>query len=267
MPQEAREAELARARASYAARDADARGGWEWSPLNPAAVAVRQQRELAFLRLFGARGIADPAALRVADFGCGGGQFLRWLEELGAEESRLFGVDLSEPRIALARERQPRATLVTGSADSTGLPDASCDLVAQLTLLSSVHDSALRSAIAAEMDRVLAPGGHVLWFDVRPPTVSVRAFILLRRLGWWLLRGVWRRAPFPRDDGALVYLGRAEVADLFPGYRVDGGPACVSREVVRVRGRGTALLAALADLLPPLRADLALLLTKPGGER
>lgn len=264
-PQE-REAELTRVRASYAARDASPKASWEWSPLNPAAVSVRHQREMALIRLIREAHL-ELSSLRVADFGCGGGEFASWLVSLGVDPEGVFGVDLSEERVAAAAERVPGARFVAASADTTDLPDASVDIACQLTLMSSVHDASMRAAIAAEMDRVVVPGGHILWFDVRPLGLVLRSIVFARRLVWWLLRGVRSGAAFPHDDGALVMLSRSDIAALFPGYAVAGGPACVSREAIRVRGRFSQLIAAKLDLFPSLRANLALLLTKPRGDR
>ena len=47
-------------------------------------------------------------------------------------------------------------------------PDGEFDLVTHFTCLSSVLDPGLRAAIAAEMWRVVRPGGVVLSFDMRP---------------------------------------------------------------------------------------------------
>ncbi len=44
-------------------------------------------------------------------------------------------------------------------------PDASFDLVMQFTLFTSILNDEVKRAIAAEMVRVLAPGGRILWYD------------------------------------------------------------------------------------------------------
>jgi ubiquinone/menaquinone biosynthesis C-methylase UbiE len=54
-----------------------------------------------------------------------------------------------------------------GSASQLPWPDQSFDLVSQFTVFTSILDPALKQAIAAEMLRVLKPGGAVLWFDFR----------------------------------------------------------------------------------------------------
>ena len=179
----------------------------------------------------------------------------------------MYGIDVSPARIEAARRTLPGVALAAGSADKTGLPDASRDLVCQMTLFSSVHDRHLRQAIAREMDRVLAPGGLLMWFDVRSPTRMVRAITSLRR---GALRVACGRSALTRDASSysdLVVLSASDVATLFPYYSAVGKAACVSRAVVDVGGRIGTALASIADLLPPLRSNLLLLLTKPEGYR
>jgi hypothetical protein len=43
-------------------------------------------------------------------------------------------------------------------------------VVLLFTVLSSVHDDRIARALAAEVRRVLAPGGVVAWYDLRAPS-------------------------------------------------------------------------------------------------
>jgi ubiquinone/menaquinone biosynthesis C-methylase UbiE len=104
---------------------------------------------------------------RIADLGCGEGTWLLEFVQWGADPTALCGIDLSVDRIATARRRLPQADFRVGSASQLPWPDQSFDLVSQFTVFTSILDPALKQAIAAEMLRVLKPGGAVLWFDFR----------------------------------------------------------------------------------------------------
>jgi SAM-dependent methyltransferase len=168
--------EAERIRAEYRRRDAaPSASGSAW--LDPVYRLQLQELEWALLDEIAAAGV-PLAGVRVLEVGCGSGYFLSRLLDYGAAEAA--GIDLMEERIAIARERYPRLELVAGDATSLPWPDASFGLVTQFTCLSSVLDPAVRQAIAAEMWRVLAPGGAVVSYDVREPGGALRAF---RRLG------------------------------------------------------------------------------------
>ena len=260
------ERELDRARVFYDENSHVGPNEWYNSPLNVANCAQRGQVDAALLRLLGKHGVHDVTGARVADFGCGAGGRLQWLADLGADRCRQYGVDLSADRIEMAKSRLPFATFEVGSAHRTTLEDESCDIVTQFCVFSSILDPDLRRAVAEEMDRVLAPGGHVLWQDMRPPGILLRLVYALRRLVWWVLRGRSRKEPLRSPESPYLLLSREVVTSLFPGYAVDGGPAGVSRDVAPVRGRWSAVASAVADLIPALRIYNVFILAKPAGK-
>ena len=58
---------------------------------------------------------------RVLDFGCGAGEFCRWLKEQGASE--VTGVDVSERMLQVATShRAPAITFVRSSAEEVSFP-------------------------------------------------------------------------------------------------------------------------------------------------
>jgi SAM-dependent methyltransferase len=71
-------------------------------------------------------------------------------------------VDLRQEVLSGSRAE---ARLALASADSLPFVDDRFDVVCQLTMMSSVLDPGMRGCIAAEMLRVLRPGGLVLWYD------------------------------------------------------------------------------------------------------
>ena len=165
----AREAE--RIRDVYARR---ARSGREerYSLFQPAHLFHAQSLERALVRSLGREGITTLAGLRILDVGCGGGSWLAGLTRFGAEPARLAGVDLRAEALAPAAEIR-RAT---GAGDWLPFASGAFDIVCQLTMMSSVLDGEMRQRIAAEMLRVLRPGGIVLWYDftVNPLNRDVR---------------------------------------------------------------------------------------------
>jgi len=101
----------------------------------------------------------------VADIGCGAG---RWLLEFAQWEGRnLHGIDLDESRVRRAMEMLPSADLHSGDARRLPWANNSFDLVSQFTLFTSILNDAVKKQIAAEMLRVLKPGGVILWYDFR----------------------------------------------------------------------------------------------------
>lgn len=109
---------------------------------------------------------------RVVVVGCGGGQDLVALARMGA--GTLTGVDPSRRQLAHADERLAAAgvdaTLVAAAAEDLGaLEGGSADLIVSVQALNYVEDA---DACAAELHRVLAPGGVVAFSTMHPADVS-----------------------------------------------------------------------------------------------
>lgn len=102
----------------------------------------------------------------VLDVGCQWGTWLALCrEQWGQEGGQLCGIELMEPWAERGRRLYPFIDLHSGSGDQLPWPDASFDLVHQGMVFSSVRNAELRDAIAAEIRRVVRPGGYVLWYD------------------------------------------------------------------------------------------------------
>jgi ubiquinone/menaquinone biosynthesis C-methylase UbiE len=158
-------AERERVSAAYA-RYEDAGAAALYSRFNPAHLFLLQECERRMLRALRRSGRTSLHEARILEVGCGTGQWLRQLLVWGAQPSHLAGVDLLERRVEEARRLLPDGVaLHAGSAGALPHASASCDLVLQVTLFTSVLDAAERRRIAGEMTRVVKPSGAILWYD------------------------------------------------------------------------------------------------------
>lgn len=229
-----REAE--RIREVYAAYDRDPRVQARRDPANRANVLIEAERAAALDRALD--GVASPALAdaEVLDVGCGAGDELARLCARGAQERRCHGVDLLPDRVARARARLPRADIREADARELPFAAASVDLAVLKVVLSSVLDRGVAARIAGEVDRVLRPGGAVLWYDNR------------------------RRSPFNRHVRGI---SRRELAGLFPGYEQRLEAVTVVPPLVRRLGPATDLLYEKLARAPLLRIRCAGVLLKP----
>ena len=108
----------------------------------------------SFVRLSGL-----PRGARVADLGCGSGVFT---ELLRREDYASVGLDISPKLIALGRSRYPGLELLEGDAENLPFESASLD---GALLSGLVHHFPDPQQLAAEVRRVLKPGGRFVAFD------------------------------------------------------------------------------------------------------
>jgi SAM-dependent methyltransferase len=124
---------------------------------------------------------------------------------------------------------------LNGTASKLPWPDESFDLVSQFTVFTSVLNSELKQMIAQEMQRVLRPGGCVLWFDFRfdnPRNRNVRG------------------------------IRSAEIHSLFKGCHVRLLPVLLAPPLARMVAGWCWPLAELLHTLRPLRTHHAGLIWK-----
>lgn len=207
-----------------------------YSLLRSGELFMAHERERALLRLLKAAGVNDLAGLRILEVGCGRGhRLLDWVR-WGVHPENLTGIDLMESLLQEARSKLPSARLALASASKLPFRDAQFDAVTQLTLFSSILDRDLRRAAAAEMWRVLRPGGFVFWYDLRYPNA---------------------RNPDVRP------VGRREIIELFPEAAADIRSTTLAPPLARRVAPLSFLACEVASLLPMLRTHYAALLGKP----
>jgi len=103
-------------------------------------------------------------SLRVLDLGCGNGRSTRVYLDFGIPPQQLVGLDLRPASIAQAKASHPTIRFEVTDGERLPLSDGSVDWVGLCTVLSSVGPAG-RAHMAAEVDRVLSPGGCVFWWD------------------------------------------------------------------------------------------------------
>ncbi|MDA8387944.1 MAG: class I SAM-dependent methyltransferase [Nitrospiraceae bacterium] len=129
-------------------------GALGWSP------AGQRARYEAALELFG-RERLDGA--RLADYGCGLGDFYGFLLEKGVSGARYHGFDINPGLVEIARRRYPGGTFSVLDIDLSPLP---CDF--DFSLICGVFNQRLEGAIPAGkrcMGRIWAQTGKALFFD------------------------------------------------------------------------------------------------------
>jgi ubiquinone/menaquinone biosynthesis C-methylase UbiE len=187
-----------------------------YSQFSMAHLCMVQERQRNTLELLKRHELAALTERKILDIGCGTGDWIRDFINWGAHPENITGLDLLAERLETARRNTPPGVkFVCSSAHATGFPDASFDLVLQAMVFTSVLSSELKRAIAAEMLRVLRPGGAVLWYDFsvnNPANHDVR--------------GVNRR----------------EIEQLFAGCRIHLRRSTLAPPLARVAGRRSALL-------------------------
>jgi len=151
---------------------------------------------------------ADAAGVapgqRVLDVGCGPGALTGELvARLGP--ASVVAIDPSEPFVEACAARNPGVAVRRGTAEATGLDDASVDVaLAQLVL----HFVSRPEAAARELARVVRPGG------------TVAACVWDFEEGMAMLRLFWDAAlavdPAAPDEARTLRFGRpGEIAELF----------------------------------------------------
>lgn len=229
--------EIARARilSGNQSRRRESEQGGLYSPANPAEMFMVAGRKRAAAMLLEELGIFPREGKKVLEVGCGEGGWLPDLLGWRLAAGDLHGIDFDEARLAVARRRLPGCHF--SAADAAALPfaDKGFDLVIASTVFSSILEPELQEKIAAEISRVLRPGGAYLHYDLaigNPRNPEVRAVEAgrLRRL-------------FPQLEGAIRRVTLAP-------------PLC------RALAAHFAPLAACLEALPFLRSHLLAVLRK-----
>jgi ubiquinone/menaquinone biosynthesis C-methylase UbiE len=138
-------------RAAFFDGIADQWDGWE-------DIATLQDRLAAGLEELGV-----GESERVLDVGCGTGNLTRALLGRLSREGTVVAVDISPRMLEVARRKVPdrRVSWLTADAQRLPLGDAECDRAVCCSVWPHFED---REGVAAELHRVLTPGGGLhIW--------------------------------------------------------------------------------------------------------
>ncbi|MFC4463024.1 class I SAM-dependent methyltransferase [Streptomyces xiangluensis] len=165
---------------------------------------------------------AVPGA-RIADVGCGPGAIAVRLAEKAGPDGAVWAVDQDEGALsvasALAEKAGVRVHTATGSADATGLPAGTFDLVMLRHVLA--HNGGREQAIVDHLATLARPGGGAVYLD------DIDA-------GSFRLRGA--PAAYEEMDERYRELHRRRGNDLTIGTRLDELLTAAGLELVAFEG-------------------------------
>jgi SAM-dependent methyltransferase len=109
---------------------------------------------------------ADLHSFQVLDVGCGRGGGLRHFLLAGFHSKQLYGIELFEDRVSLARQILPGVEVVQGDAtDMSCFATGSFDLVCEQFTFCHITDDVVVERISREMLRVVKKDGYIIVFD------------------------------------------------------------------------------------------------------
>lgn len=216
--------------AVYAGYRTSGRSESRWDGNAPGNRTIMRERRQEVARRLTGVGVGS----RILEVGCGAGGVLAELRSLCPAGVHFTGVDLLGDRLAKGDDTQ----VSVAQADGVALPFRSdaFGVVAVFTMFSSILDTEVRKQVAREIERVLAPDGWVLWYDMRYPSPSNRS---------------------------VRPLTRSAIKTLFPGWLVDGRSVSVLPPLARALGRHDSRWYPRAARFPPLRSHLIATIRPP----
>jgi len=211
-----------------------------YSALNPSAFFMMQRRQRLIreaLARFAERSGKRLSETTILEIGCGKGQWLPEFQMFGFRTENYAGIDIVRKDVEDAEKRFPKADFKPGDAAELPWKDKSFDIVFQSTVFTSILDPETKRKAAAEMKRVCAEDGMILWYDFafdNPKNPDVKG------------------------------VGKREIRALFEPWecrfrRVTLAPP-IARRVVPL---SWSLAEALETLCPPLRTHLLVETTPP----
>jgi ubiquinone/menaquinone biosynthesis C-methylase UbiE len=133
-----------------------------------------------------AKRVIEALAIRsgsvVAEIGAGDGELTEKIAEAVGPTGRVFSNELTPDRgdvirTRLATARIQNVTVVTGSAEETGLPDRCCD---GIFMRDVYHHFTHPAAMNASILRALRPGGTLVILEFGPPPGTESADVARR---------------------------------------------------------------------------------------
>jgi ubiquinone/menaquinone biosynthesis C-methylase UbiE len=147
-------------------RERDAKIDTRYDPLNSSVFMSKQEKSRALIKILKQSGTPNIRDAKILEVGCGGGANILELIGLGFAPRNVYANELLPGRIREAGRRLPNEiNWLPGDASSLPLREGEFDYVLQSTVFSSILDNALQEKLAAEMWRLVKPGGGIIWYD------------------------------------------------------------------------------------------------------
>jgi SAM-dependent methyltransferase len=211
-----------------------------WSHTNPGNCAILAERQHAIADMLGCYDLLPLGTRTILEVGCGSGNVLASLCRLGAQAEQLHGVDLLADRVQAARQRYANIDFQVANAEQLQFSSAAFDLVLLFTVFSSILDNRMAQNVASEVDRVLKPGGAILWYDFR-----------------------YNNPRNPHVRG----MTRSAIQSLFPGFALRLRTLTLLPPLARRLGGMTPMLYPLLSIIPQLHTHYLGLLVKCDHDR
>jgi len=113
-------------------------------------------------------GIYDSlAGLDILDFGCGNGNEIPYLMQLGADIDRIKGIDINPNVIEQGKNNNPRYNITSYSGEAIPYADNSFDFSYSFLVFTSILSEEHRKFLASELIRVTKGGGYIFCFDLK----------------------------------------------------------------------------------------------------
>lgn len=210
-----------------------------YAPWNRAERWLQDDRARHAAEMLHRQGIFPDSTDRCLEIGVGSGGWLPTLLSWGVYEPSLHGLEIDPERVSLARRRFPVSHLQVGDGGKLPFVDGCFHIVVLSTVMTSILDPEVRRSVASEVQRVLVPGGALIYYDFavnNPRNNKVRA------------------------------VDRDELAALFPLLRGEVRPTTLAPPLLRFLAPWGWLWVEAAAALPRLRTHLLAVLRKDARE-
>lgn len=211
-----------------------------YAPWQASVLLGRVERSRKAAALLRAAGVFPRAGMPCLEVGFGRGGWLAELLNWGLAQEDLYGVDIDLGAVRLVSRRLSFATLAVADGGALPWPDGAFRIVIVSTVFTSILDDGVRTGVAGEISRVIAPGGALLWYDFafnNPANRHVRR------------------------------VGRRELRELFPDLSGTIRSAGLAPPLARRIAPVSWLLATALEAIPFVRTHLLAVLVKPPGEK
>jgi SAM-dependent methyltransferase len=208
----------------------------QWAETNYGNRAIQQERRDNLQALLKTSGYWPPNRYQILDIGCGVGQILASFLDWGAQPQNLYGVDLLPDRIVSAQKLFPHLHFEQANAENLQFGDATFDLILLFTVFTSILDERMAHNIANGINRILKPGGAIVWYDFR-----------------------YNNPRNPHVRG----IDRTQIQRLFPAFELQLRTITLLPPLARRLGPLTSIFYPLLARIPFLRTHYLGLLVKP----